>query len=67
MGVGLTDESVGKSPVGVIPGIEEYLAEFTSERAMGPDGYLAERGLIPLPADMREQERLDATNLRAMN
>ncbi|MAJ62994.1 MAG: phosphate ABC transporter substrate-binding protein [Alphaproteobacteria bacterium] len=58
---------VKNAHVGVIPGIEEYLAEFTSERAMGPDGYLAERGLIPLPADMREQERLDATNLRAMN
>jgi phosphate transport system substrate-binding protein len=58
---------VKNAHVGVIPGMEEYLAEFTSERAMGPDGYLAERGLIPLPAGAREQERLDATNLRAIN
>ena len=47
--------------VGVIPGIQEYIAEFTSEDAWGPDGYLADRGLIPLPeadrAQMQEQAR----------
>ncbi|SBW12644.1 Phosphate ABC transporter, periplasmic binding protein [uncultured Alphaproteobacteria bacterium] len=37
--------------VGVIPGIKEYVAEFTSEAAIGPDGYLPQIGLIPLPAD----------------
>ncbi|MEO0392653.1 MAG: PstS family phosphate ABC transporter substrate-binding protein [Pseudomonadota bacterium] len=58
---------VKNAHVGVIPGMEEYLAEFTSERAMGPDGYLADRGLIPLPQADREQERLDATQLRAIN
>ncbi len=42
---------VKKAHVGTIPGISEYLAEFTSERAMGEDGYLADRGLIPLPED----------------
>lgn len=40
---------VKKAHVGVIPGIEEYLAEFISEDAMGEYGYLAEKGLIPLP------------------
>jgi len=40
-----------KAHVGTIPGIAEYLAEFTSEKAMGEDGYLSDRGLIPLPAD----------------
>ncbi len=35
--------------VGTVPGIKEYVAEFTSERAYGPDGYLSERGLIPMP------------------
>ncbi|PIE38705.1 MAG: phosphate ABC transporter substrate-binding protein [Gammaproteobacteria bacterium] len=34
--------------VGKIPGIKEYAAEFTSERAVGEDGYLPEKGLIPL-------------------
>ena len=28
---------------------EGYLNEFTSERAWGEDGYLAEKGMIPLP------------------
>ena len=32
----------------VIPGIREYVKEFTSDRAMGEDGYLIEKGLIPL-------------------
>lgn len=41
---------VKKAHVGSIPGIAEYLAEFTSLRAMGEDGYLADRGLVPLPA-----------------
>lgn len=40
-----------KAHMGVIPGMQEYLAEFTSDRAMGQDGYLADRGLIPLPED----------------
>ncbi|UXD89163.1 PstS family phosphate ABC transporter substrate-binding protein [Thalassolituus hydrocarboniclasticus] len=44
---------VKKAHVGVIPGIEEYLAEFTSERAMGEDGYLADKGMIP----MMDEER----------
>jgi phosphate transport system substrate-binding protein len=39
---------VKKAHVGVIPGIKEFIAEFTSDKAMGPDGYLVERGLIPL-------------------
>ena len=37
-----------KDHVGVIPGIEEFLAEFTSEDAWGEDGYLADKGLIPM-------------------
>jgi len=36
--------------VGVVPGIAEYAAEFMSEAAAGEDGYLADKGLIPLPA-----------------
>jgi phosphate transport system substrate-binding protein len=40
---------VKKEHVGQIPGIEDYVAEFTSDGAWGDDGYLAEKGLIPLP------------------
>ncbi len=31
-----------------IPGMKEFLDEFTSEAAMGEDGYLLDKGLIPL-------------------
>ena len=40
---------VKKAHVGVIPGIREYLAEFSSDKAWGSDGYLADKGLIPMP------------------
>ncbi len=45
---------VKKAHVDAIPGVRDYLAEFTSERAMGEEGYLSDRGLIPLPADEYE-------------
>lgn len=41
--------------VGLIPGIQEYLFEFTSEDAWGEYGYLTDRGLIPLPLARREE------------
>ena len=46
---------VKKAHVGVIPGIEDYVKEFTSEKAWGPDGYLADKGLIPLPEADRKK------------
>jgi len=44
---------VKKAHIDAIPGMRAYLVEFTSEKAMGEDGYLAEKGLIPLPDDER--------------
>ncbi len=44
---------VKKAHIGKIPGIQEYLAEFTSDNAWGEDGYLADKGMIPMP----DQER----------
>ncbi len=55
---------VKKAHVDVIPGLKEYLTEFTSERAWGDEGYLSDRGLIPLPEEEREQV---ATNVRELN
>lgn len=49
--------------VGVIPGMEEFIAEYTSEAAWGDEGYLAERGLIPLPADARATAAEEAQSL----
>jgi phosphate transport system substrate-binding protein len=38
----------------VIPGMNAFIAEYMSEEALGPDGYLAERGLTPLDDEARE-------------
>lgn len=54
---------VKKEHVGVIPGIEEYTAEFVSDAASGDEGYLGEKGLIPLPADDRMKVMEDSKGL----
>ncbi len=54
---------VKKAHIGVIPGIEEYLAEFTSEKAMGEYGYLAEKGMIPMTPEERTKVLNTVKNL----
>ncbi len=39
---------VKNAHVGKVPGIKEFLEEFTSEASMGEEGYLTDKGLIPL-------------------
>ncbi len=56
---------VKKAHAGVIPGMKEYLTEYTSEKAWGDEGYLTDKGLIPMPEDEREKYRTDATNLNS--
>lgn len=48
---------VKREHVDVIPGMKEYVVEFTSEKAIGNEGYLIEKGLIPLPEDRRKVMR----------
>ncbi len=57
---------VKKAHIGSIPGIREYLAEFTSVKAMGDDGYLADKGLVPLPARERAAVQATARNLSVL-
>lgn len=57
---------VKNNHVGVIPGIEEYIAEFTKESTWGSDGYLTERGMIPLSDDLRAKFAADAKGLKAL-
>jgi phosphate transport system substrate-binding protein len=40
---------VKKQHVGVIPGIDKFVAEYTSAKALSKDGYLARKGLVALP------------------
>ncbi len=37
----------------VIPGIREFVAEFMSDKASGSDGYLTDKGMIPMSAEER--------------
>ena len=55
---------VKKAHVGSIPGMKEYVAEFTSEKAFGADGYLTDKGLIPMGEAERKKFRDDGANLR---
>jgi phosphate transport system substrate-binding protein len=57
---------VKKAHVGVIPGIKEFVAEFTSEKALGDEGYLGKKGLIPLPTAKRKQVAADANSLKTL-
>ena len=52
--------------VGRIPGIQEYAAEFASARAMGEDGYLPEKGLIPLDDEELAQVQDDVASLKRL-
>jgi phosphate transport system substrate-binding protein len=54
---------VKKEHVGVIPGVQEFVKEFTSEKAWGPDGYLVDKGLIPLPDAERKSVATQAQSL----
>lgn len=44
---------VKKAHVSMVPGIQEFLAEFTNENTWGDEGYLTDKGLIPLSAEER--------------
>jgi len=57
---------VKKAHVGTVPGIAEYVGEFTAEKAWGKDGYLADKGLIPLPDAERKKYSDIAKNMRAI-
>lgn len=46
----------------VIPGMNDFITEYMSENALGPDGYLAERGLTPLNDEARAKVQSDVLN-----
>ena len=55
-----------KQHVGAVPGMAEFVAEYTSGKAMGDEGYLADKGLIPLPADQAGAAADVAKNLTTL-
>jgi phosphate transport system substrate-binding protein len=57
---------VKKAHLGVIPGLKEFVAEYVSEKAIGAEGYLADKGLIPPGDAERGKIRADAVALRTV-
>jgi len=57
---------VKKSHIGQVPGLKEYMAEFTSDAAAGEEGYLADKGLIPLTDEERKVVRAGALALQVV-
>ncbi|KDM89624.1 phosphate ABC transporter substrate-binding protein [Photobacterium galatheae] len=55
---------VKKAHIGVVPGLKAYVAEFTSEDAIGEEGYLTDRGLIPLAPNEWQTVRADAESMK---
>ncbi len=48
---------VKNAHIASVPGMQEFLEEFTSEAAFGDEGYLIDKGLIPLSTDKRKDLR----------
>ena len=51
--------------VGKVPGMKEFVYEYTTEDSFGEDGYLVDRGLIPMPEAMREKVRKEARTFKS--
>lgn len=57
---------VKNAHVGAVPGIKQFLSEFTSDKAWGDEGYLVDKGLIPMPKGEREKFKTDADKLNKL-
>ncbi|HVF37793.1 MAG TPA: substrate-binding domain-containing protein [Sphingomicrobium sp.] len=55
--------SVKNAHARAIPAIRAFVAEFTKESAMGPNGYLKQAGLVAAPAGVRARSQQAARNL----
>ncbi|MBC8037202.1 MAG: substrate-binding domain-containing protein [Rhizobiales bacterium] len=49
-----------------VSGMKEFIAEYVSDKALGGDGYLADKGLVTLPGDQAEKTRSVATALEVL-
>jgi len=56
---------VKRENLGFVPGVANFAVEFVSDGAMGPDGYLLEKGLIPMTDEDRAAEQAKAADLRS--
>ena len=57
---------IKNSHIDQVPAIKEYVNLFMSEKMIGKDGILADIGLIPLDAKVREEARKKAVNFETI-
>jgi phosphate transport system substrate-binding protein len=55
---------VKKAHIGKVPGIKEYLGEWDKEGTWGDEGYLTDKGLIPMPKAERDEYSSAIKNLK---
>jgi phosphate transport system substrate-binding protein len=55
-----------KQHIGQIPGMAEFITEYVSDKALGEDGYLAEKGLVTLPGEQADKTRAVAKDLTVL-
>ncbi len=53
--------------IGVIPGIDEYMKAFTNDNAFGDEGYLTDKGLIPMGVEERTQFQAAVNNKTSLS
>ena len=58
---------VKNAHVRAIPAIRAFVAEFTKESAIGPNGYLKQYGLVAAPTGVRARSQQAARNLSPLN
>ena len=57
---------VKKAHINLIQSLKGYLAELTSEKAIGTTGYLYNMGVVPMPLLERNQVRADVDGLKLL-
>jgi len=55
---------VKKAHIGTIPGIKEFVDEYISEKALGAEGYLVDRGLVAMDKGELSKTRANAKALK---
>ena len=57
---------VKKQHIGQVPGMAEFVAEYVSDKAIGQDGYLADKGLVTLPGAEADKTRAVAKDMTVL-
>jgi len=57
---------VKKQHIGVVPGIDKFVSEYVSPKALSKDGYLARKGLVALPKAELDKVMADTKSMKVL-